>query len=92
MPLSMGAGSDKQLLVVEQLFRAAESLLDTRPIFPQWDAAIQGHVFCSLPALALLDELQRRLAQRQVEDPEAQSPHGPRWSMPARNRAGGLTF
>jgi len=57
----------KRLLLVEQFFRAAKSLIDTRPIFHQWDATIQGHVFCSFLALVLLDELQRRLAQRGVE-------------------------
>ena len=57
----------KRLLLVEQFFRAAKSLLDTRPIFHQWDASIQGHVFCSFLALVLLDELKRRLAQRGIE-------------------------
>ena len=50
-----------------QFFRAAKSLLDTRPIFHQWDATIQGHVFCFFLALVLLDELQCRLAQRGVK-------------------------
>ena len=57
----------KRLLLVEQFFRVAQSLLDTRPIFHQWDATIRGHVFCSFLALVLLDELKRRLAQRGVE-------------------------
>ncbi len=52
----------KRLLVVEQFFRAAKSILDTRPIFHQWDATIRGHVFCSFLALVLMDELKRRLA------------------------------
>jgi hypothetical protein len=54
----------KRLLLVEQFFRAAKSLVDTRPIFHQWDATIKGHVFCSFLALVLLDELQRRVADR----------------------------
>ena len=54
----------KQLLRVEQFFRAAKSLLYTRPIFHQWDATIKGHVFCSFLALVLFDELKRRLAAR----------------------------
>jgi hypothetical protein len=54
----------KRLLLVEQFFRAAKSLVDTRPIFHQWDATIKGHVFCSFLALVLLDELKRRLSQR----------------------------
>ena len=49
---------------MEQLFRAAKSLVNTRPIFHQWDATIKGHVFCSFLALVLLDELKRRLSQR----------------------------
>ena len=54
----------KRLLLVEQFFRAAKSLVDTRPIFHQWDATIKGHVFCSFLVLVLLDELQRRVAAR----------------------------
>jgi len=67
LPAAEVAVQYKRLLLVEQFFRAAKSLLDTRPIFHQWDATIQGHVFCSFLALVLLDELQRRLAQRGVE-------------------------
>lgn len=51
----------KRLLLVEQFFRAAKSAVDTRPIFHQWDATIQGHIFCSFLALVLIDELKRRL-------------------------------
>ena len=36
----------KRLLMVEHFFRAAKSVLETRPIFHQWDATIRGHVFC----------------------------------------------
>ena len=54
----------KRLLVVEQFFRATKSLLDTRPVFHQWDSTIKGHVFCSFLALVLVDELRRRLASR----------------------------
>jgi hypothetical protein len=66
LPAAEVAVQYKRLLLVEQFFRAAKSLIDTRPIFHQWDAAIQGHVFCSFLALVLLDELKRRLAQRGV--------------------------
>ena len=41
----------KQLWMVEQIFRTAKSLLDTRPIFHKTDATICGHVFCSFLAL-----------------------------------------
>ena len=51
----------KQLWMVEQLFRTAKSLLDTRPIFHKTDATICGHVFCSFLALVLRDELLRRM-------------------------------
>ena len=54
----------KRLLMVEQFFRAAKSVLDTRPIFHKWDATIRGHVFCSFLALVLVDELERRLQER----------------------------
>jgi len=54
----------KRLLMVEQFFRATKSLLHTRPIFHQWDATIQGHVFSSFLALVLVDEMKRRLGAR----------------------------
>ena len=47
--------------MVEQIFRTAKSLLDTRPIFHKTDATICGHVFCSFLALVLRDELFRRM-------------------------------
>lgn len=56
----------KQLLLVEQFFRTAKTLLQTRPIFHQWDATIRGHVFSSFLALVLFDELRRRLATRDL--------------------------
>lgn len=64
LPAAEVALQYKRLLVVEQFFRATKSLLETRPIFHQWDATIKGHVFCSFLALVLVDELQRRLAAR----------------------------
>ena len=51
----------KQLWMVEQIFRTAKSLLDTRPVFHKTDATICGHVFCSFLALVLRDELFRRM-------------------------------
>ena len=56
----------KQLWMVEQIFRTAKSLLDTRPIFHNTDATICGHVFCSFLALALRDELFRRMDNASV--------------------------
>jgi len=64
MPASEVAVQYKRLLLVEQFFRATKSLVETRPIFHQWDATIRGHVFSSFLALVLMDELQRRLAAK----------------------------
>ena len=51
----------KDLLLVEDMFRTAKSILETRPIFHQCDDTIRGHVFCSFLALVLLKELQALL-------------------------------
>lgn len=53
----------KQLWTVEELFRSAKSLLETRPIYHKCDETIRGHVFCSFLALVLRKELQDRLAK-----------------------------
>jgi transposase len=47
--------------MVEQLFRSAKSLLETRPVFHKYDRTIRGHVFCSFLALVLRRALQDRL-------------------------------
>jgi transposase len=52
----------KQLWMVEEMFRTAKSLLETRPIYHHWDETIRGHVFCSFLALVLRKELQDRLS------------------------------
>lgn len=57
----------KQLWMVEQIFRTAKALLDTRPIFHKADETIRGHVFCSFLALMLQKELFRRLDQDGIE-------------------------
>jgi transposase len=54
----------KDLLLVEDAFRTAKSILETRPIFHKCDDTIRGHVFCSFLALVLLKELQARLESR----------------------------
>ena len=56
----------KTLWTVEQSFRTAKSILETRPIYHQSDAAIRGHVFCSFLALLLKVELERRLKQAEA--------------------------
>ena len=53
-------GRYRDLIQVEQLFKAAKCLLRTRPICHSSDAAIRGHVFCSFLALVLRKELDRR--------------------------------
>src|SRR3954469_6580404 len=47
----------RELWRVEAIFRTAKSILETRPIFHQSDAAIAGHLFCSFLALLLREEL-----------------------------------
>jgi transposase len=51
----------KQLWMVEDIFRSAKTLLQTRPVYHRTDEAIRGHVFCSFLALVLRKELQDRL-------------------------------
>jgi hypothetical protein len=51
----------RQLWRVEQIFRTAKAILETRPIYHQGDAAIVGHLFCSFLALMLRKELGERL-------------------------------
>jgi hypothetical protein len=52
----------RELWRVEAIFRTAKSILETRPIFHQSDAAIAGHLFCSFLALLLRKELDERLS------------------------------
>ena len=52
----------KQLWMVEDMFRTAKTLLETRPIHHHHDETIRGHVFCSFLALVLRKELHDRLA------------------------------
>jgi len=54
----------KGLWMVEDLFRTAKSILETRPIYHKCDETIRGHVFCSFLALRLKAELERRLVQQ----------------------------
>jgi hypothetical protein len=60
LPAPGVAGQYKLMLRVKQLWRAAKSLVHTRPISHQWDASIKGQVLGSVLALGLLDELPRR--------------------------------
>jgi len=57
----------KQLWVVEDIFRAMKSLLETRPIYHRNDETIRGHVFCSFLALVLRKELQDRLETKGLD-------------------------
>ncbi len=47
--------------MVEDIFRTAKTILETRPIYHKCDETIRGHVFCSFLALVLRKELQDRL-------------------------------
>ncbi len=57
----------RELLKVEDIFRTAKSILDTRPIYHQTDEAIRGHVFCSFLALVLRKALEDRLAAARLK-------------------------
>ena len=57
----------KQLWQVERRFREAKSLLKTRPVYHQTDAAIRGHLFCSFLALVLRQELRQRMEAAGIE-------------------------
>ena len=59
----------RQRWIVEDIFRTAKSIINTRPIFHQRDDTIRGHVFCSFLALLLRKELIDRLvaAGRRLE-------------------------
>ena len=62
LPMLAIAIAYRQLWRVEAIFRTAKSILETRPIYHQSDAAIAGHLFCSFLALLLRKELDERLA------------------------------
>jgi hypothetical protein len=62
----------RNLLAVENAFRAAKALLATRPIFHKTDAAIRGHVFCTFLALVLRTDLMARLSKRREKPVEWQ--------------------
>jgi hypothetical protein len=54
----------KDLWMVEAIFRATKTILETRPIYHKCDETIRGHVFCSFLALVLRKELQERLTDK----------------------------
>lgn len=54
----------KGLWMVEDTFRTAKTIMETRPIYHKCDATIRGHVFCSFLALRLKLELEQRLSDR----------------------------
>ena len=67
LPMREVALRYKELWLVEQAFRTAKSLLDTRPIFHKCDETIRGHVFCSFLALLMQKELFLRMANAGIE-------------------------
>jgi hypothetical protein len=56
----------RQLCKIEAIFRTAKSILETRPVYHQSDAAIAGHLFCSFLALLLRKDLDERLTSAGV--------------------------
>lgn len=54
----------KRLLTVEQFFREAKELLETRPIFHKYASTIRGHIFVSFLALVVRHDLCVRLGKR----------------------------
>ena len=54
----------KRLLTGERFFREAKGLLETRPIFHEYQATIAGHIFVSFLALAVRHELCARLRKK----------------------------
>ena len=73
----------RELWRVEAIFKTAKSILETRPIFHQSDAAIAGHLFCSFLALLLRKELDEQLTMAGVR--RRMERHRPR---PGSRRAG----
>jgi hypothetical protein len=57
----------KSLWMVEDTFRTAKSILETRPIYHKRDETIRGHVFCSFLALVLKWELEKRMEEKKLE-------------------------
>lgn len=57
----------KTLWMVEDTFRTAKSILETRPIYHKCDETIRGHVFCSFLALCLKRELEIRLEEKNLD-------------------------
>jgi Transposase DDE domain len=57
----------KMLWMVEETFRTAKSILESRPIFHKRDETIRGHMFCSFLALCLRRELQIALEEKDLE-------------------------
>ena len=55
---------NKQLWMVEDIFRTMKSILSTRPIYHRRDETIRCHVFCSFLALRLRAELEGCLAAK----------------------------
>ncbi|MDR1921728.1 MAG: transposase, partial [Candidatus Adiutrix sp.] len=60
----------KQLLMVESIFRATKTLLETRPVYHKCDETIRGHIWCSFLALLLRKELQDSLETARKENEE----------------------
>jgi hypothetical protein len=61
LPVQPVALGYKEFWQVEQVFRDVKSILDFRTISCKRDETLRGYVFCSIPAVDLRKELDRRL-------------------------------
>lgn len=62
LPPAEIVGRYRQLLVVEETFRAAKAILDMQTIPSVGEAIVRGHMFCSFLALLLRREIEVKLA------------------------------
>jgi transposase len=57
----------KSLWMVEDTFRTAKSILETRPIYHKRDETMRGHVCCNFLALVLKRELEKRMEEKSLD-------------------------
>ena len=70
LPAEEVARKYKHLLLVEDIFRQAKTLLETRPVYHKRDETIRGHVWCAFLALTLRKELRDRLERSRKDSEE----------------------
>jgi transposase len=67
LPAAEVALKYKELWQVEHAFRDVKTVFETRPVYHKMDETIRGHVFCSILALVLKKELDKRLSQQNLD-------------------------